>query len=66
MSLSLLIGFSFLVALLYWFAPVRFKWVLLLCASLLFYAHVGRAGLVFLLFTAFFPMPNDLIMIDLV
>ena len=52
MSLTLLIGASLVLALLYYLCPARVRWLLLLVSSLCIYAYAGLAGVPFILFTA--------------
>ena len=52
MSLSLLLAASFALALLYWLAPGRFRWALLLLCSLALYAYAAPLGVPFILLTA--------------
>ena len=51
MSLFILIAFSFLCAALYYLCPARFKWMLLLAASMAYYAYCGANALPFILLT---------------
>ncbi|MBR5301268.1 MAG: MBOAT family protein [Clostridia bacterium] len=51
MSLYLLIGFAFLCAGAYYLCPNRFKWMLLLLASYIYYAYCGVRALPFILLT---------------
>ena len=52
MSLFILIGFSIALSLVYYLCPNRFRWMLLLAASLLYYAYCGIRAVPFLLITA--------------
>ena len=52
MSLSFLLAASSFCALLYYLCPARMRWVWLLLCSMAIYAHAGRFGVPFLVFTA--------------
>ena len=51
MSLFTLIAFAFLCALAYYLCPNRFKWMLLLLVSYMYYAYCGVRALPFMLLT---------------
>ena len=51
MSLFTLIAFAFLCALAYYLCPNRFKWMLLLLVSYLYYAYCGVRALPFMVLT---------------
>lgn len=53
MSLFTLIGFSIALSLFYYICPQRFRWMLLLLASMLYYAYCGIRALPFILITGF-------------
>ena len=51
MSLFTLIAFAFLCAVAYYLCPDRFKWMLLLLVSYIYYAYCGASALPFMLLT---------------
>ena len=53
MSLFTLIAFSIALSLVYYICPQRFRWILLLAASMFYYAYCGIRALPFLLITGF-------------
>ncbi|MBR5301320.1 MAG: MBOAT family protein, partial [Clostridia bacterium] len=51
MSLFTLIAFAFLCAGAYYICPDRFKWMLLLLVSYIYYAYCGISAIPFMLLT---------------